>query len=209
MFFGRFIFIYLHLLECWKSEPNERPNIQEVVSTLKSISLNNINQVKENYPLVLYNSDSANKEVTDINNDLIIDNIPNNNGIEGIMDLQTYERDIMEFEDNLSSISNQIIESSTNIFDYINKMVVDKLIEIIIEKHNRGIVFDQIQQFINQQILQWNQDIDDLIKWLKRNQSKAQYIWFLGLFYYYNIDTEDNNSNAFQLFLKASKVNYS
>src|SRR6266542_4708295 len=105
MFFGRFIFIYLHLLECWKSEPNERPNIQEVVSTLKSISFNDINQVKENYPLVLYNSDSvSNKEITDINNDLIIDNIPNHIGIENV-DLQTYETDIMEFEDNLSSTS--------------------------------------------------------------------------------------------------------
>ncbi len=70
--------------------------------------------------MVLYNSDSANKVTTDINNDLIIDNIPNHIGIESIVDLQT---ETMELEDNLSCISNQIIESSTDIFDCINNVV--------------------------------------------------------------------------------------
>ena len=50
-----------------------------------------------------------------------------------------------------------------------------------------------------------NQNLDKLIKWLLKNQDKAQYIWFLGLFYYYSINTEENSNKAFQLFLKASE----
>ena len=68
-------------LECWKSEPDGRPNIQEVVSTLKSISHNNVNQVKENdYNSILRLNDKA----ADINDDLIIENIENIIGIENL-----------------------------------------------------------------------------------------------------------------------------
>src|SRR5688500_17340754 len=112
IFFSK-IYFRLFLLGCWKGEPNERPNMQEVVSTLKSISLNNIDQAKVNYPLVLHNSNLiSNNEITDINNDLIVDNIPNIIEIENNMDLQSYEMDIVDFEKNFSNTSNQMIESS-------------------------------------------------------------------------------------------------
>ncbi|RIA79558.1 hypothetical protein C1645_840409 [Glomus cerebriforme] len=63
-----------------------------------------------------------------------------------------------------------------------------------------------------------NHLIANLIKYItnKFDQDEAQYVWFLGLLYYNNIDTEENNNiiiinsnKVFQLFLKASEDNFS
>ncbi|CAI2173652.1 13445_t:CDS:2 [Funneliformis geosporum] len=70
-------------------------------------------------------------------------------------------------------------------------------------------MFDQGRPFINQQISHLNLNTNELITWLSRNQVKAQYIWLLGLFFYYKIDTEQNSNSAFQLFFRASQFNYS
>ncbi|CAI2173482.1 5991_t:CDS:10 [Funneliformis geosporum] len=86
---------------------------------------------------------------------------------------------------------------------------IDQLIEVLNKKHNRGIMFDQGRPFINQQISHLNLNTNELITWLSRNQVKAQYIWLLGLFFYYKIDTEQNSNSAFQLFFRASQFNYS
>jgi hypothetical protein len=65
-----------------------------------------------------------------------------------------------------------------------------------------------VQQLIDKKILQLNQNLNNFIDWLSKNQDKSQsYIWFLGLFYYYNIGTEENNS--IELFSKAANNNYS
>ncbi len=97
-------------------------------------------------------------------------------------------------------------------FNHINHTHVDKLIANIVKKHDKGITFDKIQQLVNQQILQFDQNAQNtekLINWLIKNQYTSQYIWFLGLFYYYDIDTVENSIKAFELFLKSSEENYS
>ena len=66
-----------------------------------------------------------------------------------------------------------------------------------------------MQQFTNTKVLQFNQDTDKLIDWLSKNQDQPQYIWFLGLFYYYNVgNMGENSSKAFELFSQASKDDY-
>jgi TPR repeat protein len=105
---------------------------------------------------------------------------------------------------NLSEIS----YGST--FNKLNNIIVEKLIMVINKKHDKeSIVFDQIQKFINQQISELSQNSEKFIKWLSKNQVNPQYIYLLGLFYYYNIDIEENSSKAFELFSQASKDEYS
>ena len=126
--------------------------------------------------------------------------------------LQNQESDpltIMNSENDSSSSTLQAMSSSRDSFESIfNNVMVDKLITIIIKKHDKGVSFDQIKQIINQKILKFNQEPNELINWLKRNQDKVQYVWFLGLFYYYGIDMEENGTKGFELFSKASEKNH-
>src|SRR5204862_6669543 len=98
-------------------------------------------------------------------------------------------------------------------FNNVNNIIVENLITSIIKKHNEGITFDYIQQLLEQRILQFKQPSNDILDWLLNNQDKPQYIYFLGVFYYYNIgnidNIDENNSKAFKLFLQASEDNYS
>ncbi len=83
---------------------------------------------------------------------------------------------------------------------------INELIIFIIKKHDEGIKFDRIKQVIIQQI---NQSAGELIKLLSHNQSRSQYIWFLGIFYHYGIGIDEDNNKAFELFSKAAEDNYS
>ena len=56
--------------------------------------------------------------------------------------------------------------------------------------------------------MKFNRDPNELINWLIRNQDKVQYVWFLGLFYYYGIYMEEDSTKVFELFSKASEENY-
>ncbi|UZO07139.1 uncharacterized protein OCT59_027437 [Rhizophagus irregularis] len=184
--------------ECWKYEPDERPNIQNVVSILYAlifpkqddIIIDTVNKEKENNQLI------ESIGTMDLNNALM-----SNTGLN-----------LMDTEKNLS---NTTIQTNSSIFPYgstfdkVNNIVVENLIEEINSKHDReGINFQDIKQFINQQVLELNQSLDDLIKWLSK-QVNPQYVYLLGLLYYYNIGTDEGSTKAFELFLKASENNYS
>jgi len=115
-------------------------------------------------------------------------------------------------EINLSSASIQTDfskDSFDSTFNKLNNIIVDKLIAVIIKKHDEGYTFNQIQQLINQKILKLNQFTNNLINWLKDNKDISQYSWFLGLFYYYNIGVKGDNAKAFELFSKPADENYS
>jgi hypothetical protein len=118
----------------------------------------------------------------------------------------------MNTESNLSTTSIQTNFSKISYgstFDKLNSIIVEKLITIINRKHDKGSIDSQdIRKFINQQILQLNQSLENLIKWLT-NQVEPHYIYLLGILYYYNIGTEENSTKAFELFLKAFKNDYS
>ncbi|UZO08236.1 uncharacterized protein OCT59_028494 [Rhizophagus irregularis] len=259
--------------ECWKYEPNERPNIQKIVSALRSITsleeinttmINNFIEKKENHLSEIYETNSElSKETIDLNNELMSNNelslveyntksnesvnseskindseetdqlishkIPKSSKVrqESLIDNSDYyssSTDVTEaikavinnnntiqnqnYENSLlSASSDQVTRMSIDLIEFIN---VDSLIAFLIEKHDRGITFEQIQQLISKQILQTNQATDRFINWLLKNQNQSKYIWFFGLFYYYNILLEKNSSiKAFELFSKAANDNYS
>ncbi|POG65135.1 kinase-like domain-containing protein, partial [Rhizophagus irregularis DAOM 181602=DAOM 197198] len=221
--------------ECWRGEPNKRPNIREVVSTLKSIieidtTTDHTNEKKETHSR---NEDEiiseSSKRTKDLNDELMpnseLNSIPSgsNKKFEGSINEIIISKDesniIKEDENRMASNQKYGSPSNANASDQVNQVTgssislinfldVDKLIAFIIKKHDNGITFDQAQQLISKQILQTNQTTDQLIKWLSENQDKTQYIWFLGLFYYYNIGVEDD-IKAFEWFSKAAEDNYS
>ncbi|PKY51029.1 kinase-like protein [Rhizophagus irregularis] len=184
--------------ECWNYEPNEHPNMQEVVLILNEIiSLDiviyNFNEDKkisfssENYEI---NSESS-KVSLDINNDLNINNSLIFNTMSNPSCITSTNINVCDVCDSrISSQGSSLIASDQTSLSSIN------LIESI------------YGAIVNKLIL--NQNVNTLIYWLSKNQDKSPYIWFLGLFYYYNIGIEEENSiKAFELFSKAANNNYS
>ncbi|GBC18514.2 kinase-like domain-containing protein [Rhizophagus irregularis DAOM 181602=DAOM 197198] len=201
---------------CWKYEPNERPNMRNVVSELKTmISFEQrdkiietiINEEEDNHSLEIYTE--SNKGTIDLNNELILSNNGLNiNNIDINNNLISQNQMIIDTNNN-SSISLISVDSFDSTF---YKTIVDKLIIVIIKKHDQGYTFDKIQRFIDQkisQLNQLNQTVDILINWLIKNQSIIQYVWFLGLLYYYEIEVNKDDNKAFELFFKAANDNYS
>ncbi|RGB24454.1 kinase-like domain-containing protein [Rhizophagus diaphanus] len=104
--------------ECWKYEPNERPNIQKIVSALKSITsleeinitmINNSIEKKETHLLEIYEANSElSRETIDLNNELMSDN--ELNLIEyNIISTESNERINSESKINDSEETDQLI----------------------------------------------------------------------------------------------------
>src|ERR1043165_3137069 len=149
----------------------------------------------------------------DINMDLSIESdiiITNNNEKESSQN----QISVMVPENNLSrSVSiqtNLSKDSLESAFNDINNIIVEKLITFMTKKHNESITFDLIKQLLEQQMLRFNQPLNNILDWLLKNQVKPSYIYFLGVIYYYDIgNIGENSSKAFELFSQASKDNYS
>ena len=72
---------------------------------------------------------------------------------KSIISLSTIENDPSDFRPkNLSRDSFELI---------LDEIIIDKLIQYIIKKHDEGVTFDQIQYFIEQQILRLGQTMDN------------------------------------------------
>ncbi|CAB4393818.1 unnamed protein product [Rhizophagus irregularis] len=182
--------------ECWKFEPSERPNIQNIVSILKKLNFS------------IQQNPGSNKNI--MNDDLMLEKIASN---LNLLNLIIVNESKSGTENNSSDTLIQLTELSTDIFDLasnkINNIIIDEFIAYLIKKHDRDFTFGNIKQLINQQLLKLSQTTDKIIKWLSKNQDKIQYIWFLGLLYYFNIGIEEDfNFKAFNLFLKAANENF-
>src|SRR6266545_6477404 len=91
--------------------------------------------------------------------------------------------------------------------DSIN-ILIDKLIGLLIKTQDEGNNFNETKHFIDQCIFLSKQTSNDIFEWLKENQIESRYIFFLGFFYFSNINFEKNENEAFKLFLKVSEDNY-
>ncbi|GBB92301.1 hypothetical protein RclHR1_00020004 [Rhizophagus clarus] len=131
------------------------------------------------------------------------------NQLTNYQDWKSNRTSSQNYIDNLSIASDQT-SSSNGLIESVYGAVTDKLINYIIKKHDGGINFDQVQQLIDKKILQLNQNSNKLLDWLSKNQDESRYVWFLGLFYYYNIGIEENSYiKTFELFLNSANNNCS
>ncbi|RGB32847.1 kinase-like domain-containing protein, partial [Rhizophagus diaphanus] len=214
--------------ECWKYEPDERPNMYEVVLALKNIISPGKNNTTSgsainNENISLEKSVSKSDDILDVNASLSIDSDMNTYMLNNVE--STEPENVLVSQKKKSDQSNTIVveNNSTRIsihsnlsrdsfeiaFNEINNIIVEKLITFTIKKHDEGANFDNMQQLIEQQILRFNQPSSNILNWLLKNQVKPQYKYILGVFYYYNISNINENDNeSFELFLQASKDSY-
>ncbi|CAB4417904.1 unnamed protein product [Rhizophagus irregularis] len=106
--------------ECWKHEPNERPNMQDVFSALTSIvtcELNNADDQLEEYEIISITSESS-KGTMDLNNELVSnhDSYLDVNGIEISLNSQNQKH----AQSDSSNILIRSRKSSFNSFDPIS-----------------------------------------------------------------------------------------
>ncbi|PKK65004.1 kinase-like protein [Rhizophagus irregularis] len=189
---------YSNLYEaCWVDDPNKRPNIQKVVSSLKSIISHENNGEINSIVHVENTENKVSKE--DEFTDLVISDF-----------ILKYDLDDM----TENEIPLYILKQAKKLFDEISGLtiekIVDKLITLLIKvQDKRGYNFMETNQFINQCINLYDQiPSNDIFNWLVNNQTKPQYIFLLGFLYYNGIIIENNIHEAFKLFSKASEDNY-
>ncbi|CAB5347219.1 unnamed protein product [Rhizophagus irregularis] len=124
--------VYSDLCErCWKYEPDERPDIQNVVSILQDIAFKSetqtqVDNVELAYEENVLTMNNPSENYLTLDNYLYID------------DIDDEVLNMMSFKNITASISNSSrvsYQESTNLLD---SVTVDRLIEIIIEKHNEG-----------------------------------------------------------------------
>src|SRR6266498_2498575 len=123
--------------------------------------------------------------------------------------MQEFNLELIDTEFN-SQILNQAEKLFLEIFDIADSInvLIDKIIELLIKTQNEGNNFNETEHFINQCIFLSNRTSNDIFEWLKENQVESRYIFFLGFFYFSNINFEKNDKEAFKLFLKVSEDNY-
>src|SRR4051812_16208729 len=79
--------------------------------------------------------------------------------------------------------------------DSINNQI-DKLFILLIKTQNEGKNFKETKHFINKCITISTQSNNVIFNWLKFNQNESKYVFFLGIYYYYNmLKLEDKDSN--------------
>ena len=69
-------------------------------------------------------------------------------------------------------------------------ILIDKLFTLLIKTQDEGGSFIESKYFINQCITFSNNTSNDIFSWLLENQTKSQYVFFLGFFYFHGINTE-------------------
>ncbi|PKC57986.1 kinase-like protein [Rhizophagus irregularis] len=173
--------------KCWEAKHEERPNVLKVVSTLRSIidyDALKVGSTRQSIIFLTRNNGNTIDVTNSYKNSLSSNETADTNMInlvinDMIRSLSIHEVDSTKYV-SCTTISSETKELLTDFFELkINH--INDIIKIIIKEHDKD--------------------------WLKNQDKGAQYIWFLGLFYFYNIYT-DNTNEAFRLFSEASKCNF-
>jgi hypothetical protein len=85
----------------------------------------------------------------------------------------------------------------------LKKKIIDEIVEHIFKKlkeENQEIREDQILNNLNEKIT-----LLEIYNWLINNQNEPNFIFLLGYFNYYGIGTDENKTEAFNLFKKTSE----
>ncbi|GES72649.1 kinase-like domain-containing protein [Rhizophagus clarus] len=169
--------------ECWKDNPVERPDVREIVSKLQSISFKRGDTfINANEEIVIMDNLSK-QEISDMNYDLLIDNISKMIGSKSSLCLQANESvplNTMEPVNHLSISSTNSSNSFELAVANINNLFINNLNQLIIKKHDKGTTFDIIQKLVNQQMLQLNRNIDKLVENFRKNQFKIDWEGRIG-----------------------------
>ncbi|GES75152.1 kinase-like domain-containing protein [Rhizophagus clarus] len=187
--------------ECWDDDPNKRPTAYQVIKSLKKIISDEDNNKIENNEKLIQDTPSQ-SIMTDVacmlsnNSEFYLSKLIQNHFNN------EYDMDIL----------NQAKKLFLEIFDTKDSVdiVIDKLIKLLIRTQDEGNNINETKHFIDHCISLSNQTLNDIFEWLKENQTKSPYIFFLAandnypiaqvylsILYEYGIGTEVDYSLAF------------
>ncbi|RGB36597.1 kinase-like domain-containing protein [Rhizophagus diaphanus] len=180
--------------ECWNGEPNNRPNIHEVVNRLKFISnsSNIITTFQQNDMNYMSNqTNSRLREILTPSSPIISLHGELSQMIENFNNMNTNEIDRM-------TTSRQI---NDNILSEQLCIVVKEIIDLIFKENNeRNMVNDK---HVFDCLRNGNVNSREFFDWLLNNQNSLNTIFLLGYFFYCGIETGRNVYKAFRLFYYA------
>ncbi|CAB4426590.1 unnamed protein product [Rhizophagus irregularis] len=184
--------------ECWQNNPDNRPDIQQVVSDLKLINLvtneikiyeNTVSNIENNIPINNDNSIKDNSSSSYINHSL-----------------QTkYNKLIEKYYDGMQIDENLSI---TNIYLDENEIIVNELLLLYEDAIKKGIYKNDYIQLIKQQIILKNKSENEIFHYLLNllnNKSKQNTLILLADFYRFEIGTVKNEVKAFKLYEEAAE----
>ncbi|PKK64692.1 kinase-like protein [Rhizophagus irregularis] len=170
-------------IECWSFEPDDRPDMIQVVAKLKEIITKSVN-CEQSLSIQQFN----NVENIHINDNNLLQVIQNFDKI-----------DIKEIEPNTQNINKYIFEEDLS-------FVVDELVNLYFKKVNEGKEEKMRKQTILNYIDNNGLKLQEIHKWLINNQDDSNFYYLLGYFNFQGIIGEVNKQEAFELFQKAAKL---
>ncbi|GBB93164.1 hypothetical protein RclHR1_02120016 [Rhizophagus clarus] len=175
---------------CWNGEPDNRPNIKQVVTELKAII------TKDSNPIIWV----PNKHRGSISTI----EVPKNdvyNSFHGELSQIIQEFDLMDTKEIVSSMPSMSSNDQTNKIDDSNYSgIVDKITKDILNMRS-----NERQEILNC-LDEQNITPQEFFNWLLNNQHDSTYVDLLGNFYYSGIGTDVNKQKAVELFQKATNL---
>ncbi|POG65696.1 uncharacterized protein OCT59_024394 [Rhizophagus irregularis] len=179
--------------KCWDGEPDNRPTIYQVVDLLKAI-ITKTDIITENPPLL------NEQEFSEIHLNT------NNSESQGKLSqlIQNFNKMDTKEIDNIVVSNKQEKFSTEKDFN----IVVDKINDLIYKSYDKGIEGELAKEQVIEYFNNYNINSQEIYNWLLNNQVNSNSIFLLGYFYYYRIETSENNEKAFNLFINASENNH-
>ncbi|GBC20405.2 kinase-like domain-containing protein [Rhizophagus irregularis DAOM 181602=DAOM 197198] len=179
-------------IECWSFEPDDRPDMIQVVTKLKEIITKSVNCDQS-----LSTQQFNNVENIHINDNNLLQVIQNFDKI-----------DIKEIEPKTQDINKYIFEEDLS-------FVVDELVDLYFKKVNEGKEEKMRKQTILNYIDNNGLKLQEIHKWLINNQDDSNFYYLLGYFNFQGIigmcyengtGTDISEQKAFEFYQKAANL---
>ncbi|GBC32854.2 kinase-like domain-containing protein [Rhizophagus irregularis DAOM 181602=DAOM 197198] len=187
--------------DCWDGEPDNRPTIDQVVERLKAM-IAKTSMITENRQI---KSDLQLSDEQDINSTNVNTSSSVSNSYHGDLSQIIQNFDKMNTKEIISLSANEQIINENILSEKNLSKIIYEIVEFIFKLINEGKnACGYILNYFD------SRDIksQEIYNWLIDNQNNLDSIFLLGYFNYYGIEITENNIQAFNLFIKASKQDH-
>ncbi|CAI2167069.1 8081_t:CDS:2 [Funneliformis geosporum] len=172
--------------KCWNEEPDNRPNMNQVVAELKAMYASasvisestQIDNYKLNLPLP--NERRVNVKTSTLSISYLLQDSSQNNYMIGIEPLPENKWSIM----------------------------INEIVDLICKEINKGMEPETINQLIHGYLDNNKIALQEIVNLLLVNQNDSNSIFLIGYLYYYGIGVFESKERAFNLFINVSERNY-
>ncbi|EXX66713.1 uncharacterized protein OCT59_024285 [Rhizophagus irregularis] len=172
--------------KCWDGEPDNRPNIFQVVGCLKEM-ITKTDAIAENFQL------SGEQEVNDASN-------TNNSELQG---------DLSQLIQNFNKMNTKEIDPMVVLSKQENlSTIVDEINDFIYNVSNKGIEWKLIKGQVIEYLNNFSTNPEEIYNWLSNNQNSSNSIFLFGYFNRYGIATSEDHKKSFNLFINASNQDH-